>query len=333
MSKGFMIIDSSNWGFAAASKTQLSVGEQDTQAIYGFIRSLRAAMCMFPQLTPICVNDGRSWRYDFYPEYKASREKPAETKNEIEQLRVRNSYKSQKLLINKALELLGVRQMFALNLEADDLAAMLVKRWEGTENRILLMSGDKDWIQLVRPYVTWMDVINDRRVGSQTMAVKNKHTESIGLGYEDKAGDWISVKNGRQWLECKALMGDKSDEIGGVGGIGEKGGIWLLNKFGSVAEFLNQYTDGTIDAKNVPKKLRDFADFNEKQEIFRRNMILMDLNSEHIPKPRGMTLKTGKFDLAGFTDFCHEFEFQSLLTDIEGWTAPFNPESEERKAA
>ena len=336
MKKGIMIIDSSNWGFAASSKKQLTVGDQDTQGVYYFLNMLRSAVSMFPVLTPVMVNDGRSWRYDFYPDYKASRDKEAVTKNEIEQKRVRLSYRSQKPLINKACELLGVRQMFSLNLEADDLAAILVKRYEGTDKRILLMSGDKDWIQLVRPYVTWMDVINDRRVGSATLAVKNKHTESIGLGYDDKkTGEWISVKNGQQWLECKALMGDKSDEIGGVGGIGDVGGIALLHKFGSVGNFLNQYADGTIDAAKVPKKLRDFADFNEKQEIFRRNMILMDLISTSFPKARGLKVVAGNFDLEGFTDFCHEWSFQSFLTSIEDWTAPFAAQAhnKEKEAA
>lgn len=332
-----MIIDGSNWGFAASSTRVLKVGEQETQGVYGFIRSLRASIEAFSILTPIVVNDGVSWRHNAFPEYKANRGKAPETKAEIEQQRIRLSYRSQKPLINKALELLGVKHMVALNLEADDLAAILVRRYKGSDKRILLMSGDKDWIQLINPNVSWFDVINDRRVGAKTMGEKNKSTESIGLGYDDKkTGEWISVSNGRQWLECKALMGDKSDEIGGVGGIGEKGGIWLLNKYGSVGAFLSQYTDGTIDAKKVPKKLRDFADLGDKQVIFRRNMMLMDLNSPAIPKPEGLKISAGKFDLDGFAALCEELMFKSILTDVEKWAAPFAAlaaREEERKAA
>ena len=125
----------------------------------------------------------------------------------------------------------------------------------------------------------------------------------------------------RQWLEVKAIKGDISDEIGGVGGIGDKGAIELINTYGSVNTFNNSALEGTL--KDAPKKFRDFAEQTEKQDIFARNMNLMDLNSPNIPKPENLTITKGELNLAQFEKFCRALCFQSMLTDLKGWCEPF----------
>ena len=323
MTRGLMLIDGSNWGFAAASTKRLSVGDQDTNAVFGFIRRLRESMNTYPMLAPICLSDGISWRYDAFAEYKGSRGKEPVTKTEIEQARVRTSYKSQVKMINQALELLGIRRMFALNLEADDLAAILCRKYSATK-RIILMSGDKDWLQLVSPTVSWIDLINDRRIGIKTFGTKTLATEKVGLGFVRKdTEEWIGISRPDQWADVKALMGDTSDEIGGVGGIGEKGAIELVREHGSVAGFLMGVNDKSIDVDSLSKKLRDFAQSDDKQHIFRRNAMLMDLNSPAIPEPNGLKIVHKPFDEEGFHRFCSDWMFQSILTDFEGWCEPF----------
>jgi 5'-3' exonuclease len=326
VSDGYLLIDGSNVAHANAANKVLKVGDTETQAIYGFLKQLRPLICRYPTLAPIVLWDGRSWRYDVYPEYKDKRDKP-DAKKDYEQKAqaIRESCKKQIPQIKRGLELLGVRQMHAMNLEADDLAGILCKRWANNGKKVVLISGDKDWIQLVRPGVAWRDMIRE-----QIINFKNLSKE---LGYKkvlkkDEDGieiesEWIGVPSARAWLEVKAMMGDISDNLPGVGGIGEKGAIDLVNKFGSVTEFWNR---ANLENLKLPKKLKDFATDADKIANFQRNMWLMDLNHPQIPAPAGMTIKgDGKPKAEEFGAFCGEFMFQSILTDLETWLEPFTP--------
>lgn len=303
MKNGFIVIDGNNIAYAANATRKLHAGALETQGIYGFLRAVRAAIAAYPMLKPIVLWDGRSWRYEAFPGYKAKREKPPETKSKQLMADNRQSMKEQKPYIRRGLLSLGVTQMVALNLEADDLAGILVRRFQPQGKKILLLSGDKDWIQLVGPGVGWMDPINDIRIT----------TSSI----EEKLG----VKTARQWLDVKALMGDSSDEIPGVGGIGDKGAKELVTSFGSVASFLNQAMDGSLP--ELPKKFRDFAESPEKQEIFYRNLKLMDLSSPEIPAPLGLKVEKGELALDDFAGLCEELIFHSIVSNLNNWCEPF----------
>lgn len=303
MKTGYLVIDGNNIAFAANATRKLHAGEMETQGIYGFLRAIRAAVANYPMLKPIVLWDGHSWRYDAFPAYKAKREKTPETKSEQAMADNRASMREQKPFIRRGLQNLGIAQMVALNLEADDLAGLLVRRYQPQGKKVLLISGDKDWIQLIGPGVGWMDPINDVRITASKL--------------EEKLG----VKTPRQWLEVKALMGDSSDEIPGVGGIGEKGAKELVMIYGSVTSFLNQAMDGSLP--ELPKKFRDFAESTEKQEIFHRNMKLMDLASPDIPAPLGLKVDQGALNVDEFAGFCEELIFNSIISDLNNWCEPF----------
>lgn len=303
MKNGFIVIDGNNIAYAANATRKLHAGALETQGIYGFLRAIRAAIAAYPMLTPVVLWDGRSWRYDAFPAYKAKREKAPETKSEQMLADNRASMKEQKPYIRRGLLSLGVTQMVALNLEADDLAGLLVRRYQPQGRKVLLLSGDKDWIQLVGPGVGWMDPINDIRITASTIEAK------------------LGVKTARQWLDVKALMGDSSDEIPGVGGIGEKGAKELVTTYGSVTSFLNQAVDGSLP--ELPKKFRDFAESPEKQEIFHRNLKLMDLASPNIPAPLGLKVEKGALALDDFAGLCEELIFNSIISNLNTWCEPF----------
>lgn len=302
MAQGLLLVDTLNITHAANNNKPLSVGDQPTQAIFGFLRSLRLAAASFPQLKPVCLHDGRSWRYKAFDGYKASRSKPPTTANELRMSEMRDQVKLQLPFIRKALQFLGVTQINTLNLEADDLAALMVRRSAG-KGKIMLLSADKDWAQLIAPSVSWFDPIHDIRISHATM--------------EEKLG----VKSGRAWLEVKALMGDTSDDVPGVGGIGDKGAKELINVYGSVTEFLNRAALEP-DLK-LPKKFADLATSSEKQDIFMRNMVLMDLNHRAVPAPVDLRVDHGAYDESEFEAFCHGLMFKSILTDVSGWMEPF----------
>jgi 5'-3' exonuclease len=118
-------------------------------------------------------------------------------------------------------------------------------------------------------------------------------------------------------------MGDISDNISGVGGIGERGAIELVRKFGSVTNFLNRYIEGEFSDEKLPAKLKDFAESAEKQSLFRRNMDLMDLLSDKIPEPEGLKITKGELNQEEFLKLCDQFAFKKIRDNIDDWLAPF----------
>jgi 5'-3' exonuclease len=313
VSRGYLLIDGSNVAHASNNGTPLSIGDQPTQAIYNFLRTMRPMMSVYSMLTPVVLWDGSSWRYRAFPDYKASRNKPAVKPYEIKAKALREDLKKQLPFIREGLSLLGIRQLVALNYEADDLAGMLVKRYTGAGSRdakIIMISGDQDWIQLVRPRVAWRDPVHDKFVSHGNIMEKE------------------GVPSPRAHLEVKCLWGDKGDDIPGVGGIGKDGAIEFIAKYGSVAAFLNQCADKSIDIDKLPKKFRDLATSDEKQELYRRNMRLMDLTTKERPEPVNLKLTRGELDIPKFQAFCEQFLFNSMLSDINRWCEPFAPQEE-----
>ncbi len=305
MKHGYLLIDGNNIAYAANSTRKLLAGEQETQGVYGFLRAVRATISAYPMLTPIVMWDGRSWRYEAFSGYKSKRNKEPESKSELLMAENRASLTTQKPFIRRGLLSLGVAQMVALNLEADDLAGITVRRFQPKGKKILLISGDKDWIQLVGPGVGWMDPINDLRITVSSLKEK------------------LGVETPRQWLEVKALMGDTSDEIPGVGGIGEKGAKELITTYGSVTSFINQVSDGSIYTADLHKKFRDLAEDFDKQQIFHRNMKLMDLASPEIPAPLGLKVEKGGLNTDQFAGLCEELMFKSIMSNLNSWCEPF----------
>jgi 5'-3' exonuclease len=299
-----LLIDGNSVGFAAQNGGKLSSGGKDTQAIFHFLKSLRKAILEYPGYTPLVLWDGDSWRKKISTEYKSTREGVS---TEIDAMR--ESYKQQRPYIARALKFLGVPQMIASNLEADDLAALIVERNVKKSVNTILLSGDKDWLQLVQPGVMWVDPIRNRTC--------NHRTFKEVTGYATR----------QAFSESKCLMGDTSDHIKGVGGIGEKGAKQLLEKYGSVEKFLEvMLGEG---AKEVPKKWWDFAvNATGGHELFARNKILLDLtDTSHLPKPEKTVLTKGELDREAFASLCESLDFASILKVLDDWLTPFTGET------
>ena len=101
---------------------KLSAGEMETQGIFTFVKKLRWILLEHPFSRVIVLWDGRSWRRELYPEYKANREKTKKQEDD------RKAYYDQAQEMRTACRILGVRQLWAANLEADDLAYSLTKK-------------------------------------------------------------------------------------------------------------------------------------------------------------------------------------------------------------
>ncbi|NIH77466.1 5'-3' exonuclease [Ochrobactrum sp. P20RRXII] len=305
MSKRIMLIDGNNIGHQANNMPKLAVGNQETQAIYGYLKILRSLVQKFPNTSMVVLWDGIGWRKSIFNEYKENR-KRAETKNDLKIQERKRAYATQRPFIQQATKHLGITQMVATNMEADDLAAILTNRYKAQDTSILLVTGDQDWLQLVDRNVMWRDQINNQSVTPSN--------------FEEKTG----VKTVRQFVEKKALTGDTGDNVPPTGGIGEKYANEFFASYGSFREFAQMVTlEKSIDPASLPKRYRDLIDNEDKIFKFMRNLKLVDLNTSARPKPEGLLNIAAPISIEGFQAFCEEFLFNTILKDIHAWLAPF----------
>lgn len=325
------IIDGNSVGHAAHRATKLTAGGMQTQAVFGFLRTLRDMVTEHRSYTPIVLWDGKAqWRYDLHPLYKSNRE------SDPKKVEERKHYKIQRPFIERAVAALGVRQMSATYHEADDLAGYLVnKLCQNPENKIRLSTGDQDWLQLLRPNVIWEDHRNEAKV----ITLKNLM-------------DMTGYATPYAFLEGKCLQGDTSDVISGVGGIGEQGAPEFLAEFGSVREFwrrcdsgeyvptkkahlslwkgtspftkeewASQYAGDKTDKKAFKQHMDAWP--GQGRAIFARNFRLMQLLKVNQPNKEDVRVIPGKFDQDKFAEVCEELAFTSILRTIDIFTKPF----------
>ncbi|MGV1754788.1 5'-3' exonuclease H3TH domain-containing protein [Agrobacterium sp. CG674] len=314
MSKNYLLIDGNSLGHYYNNGAQLSIGGTHVQAIYGFLRGLRSEIALYQTYSPIVLWDGASWRKMMFPTYKEIRDRE-ETKAEIKLKAMKEGYKKQAPYIKKALRFLGIPQVSAMNMEADDLGAILTDRYSGQGGKIVLLTGDKDWLQLVGPNVSWKDPLNGRMVNATKM---NK--EGTKTMFEELTG----VDTVEKFVQVKALCGDAGDSVPGVGGIGQKGAVDFINEYGTFSNFLNEALLGTsIDVKKLPKKFRNLVEDEEKGITFKRNIELMDLRSPARPAPFNLVVDKGDPSYVKFHQFCEVLLFKSITQELADWLRVF----------
>lgn len=295
----YLLIDGNSIGYACQYGTKLSIGGQETQAVFGFVKVMRELRVQYPEHTPIVLWDGRAtWRYDIHPDYKSNRN------DDPKKVAIKASYESQVPFIRDAIEALGLRQMRVTTHEADDMAGYMVSElMRKPDTEIVLISGDGDWIQLVRPGVTWRDMRDDAKI---------VHMQNLF----EKTG----YKTPLAYLEGKCLTGDSSDVISGVGGIGEKGAPEFLAEFGSVRNFWKMCEAGTF----TPKKKAHLNLYQgEGRQLFGRNLKLMQLIKVPKPDPANVEVRKGQFNKERFQEICEELGFASILRQMDVFTRKF----------
>lgn len=332
--KHTLLIDVNAIGYAAQQATKLNSGGMETQAAFGVIKTARELRQLYPAFTPIVLWDGRAqWRYDLFPDYKSNRN------NSPEKIAMKASYATQKPFIEQLLRHLGVRQVTAFTHEADDLAGYFVRKLSADPmHRIGVITGDQDWLQFVRTNVFWRDLRDDRRF----VTARNFY-------------EYTGCKTPMEFLERKCLMGDTSDTITGVGGIGEKGAAEFIATFGGVREFWRQCTTGEFKPMTKAhhslwkgtsphdkeqwlalytgdpadkKALKAHMDAwpGQGRQLFKRNFQLMQLLKVDPPKKEDIKHDPGAFDKEAFAKTCEELAFMSILRNLDEFTNHFKPQ-------
>lgn len=277
--KTFFIIDGSSYiyrAFYAIRRLTNSRG-MATQAVYGFITMLQKVL---RERKPdyICVvfdAPGRNFRHEMSAEYKATRQATPE------ELIPQIPY------IKRAVQYFGVTQMELEGYEADDLIATLTHWASARGLEIVVVSGDKDLHQLIQdPVVRQWDPQNDRVFTEEAVMERYGITPA-------------------QMVDYLSLVGDTTDNIPGVKGIGAKTASQLLNKWGSVDEIYSHL--GEITPESLRQKLRageQSARLSRDLVSLRLDVLIQEELGEFAPAP---PMRQEVFNL------CEELEFKTIL--------------------
>ena len=253
---------------------------QPTNAVYGFITMLQKLLGTHqPEFVAAAFDlRGPTFRHELDSEYKANRQPMPDDLAE------------QVSLVHEACLALGVSVVTSQGFEADDVIGTLAKRAVTASLDVVVVTGDKDFFQLVDEHT---QVFNPKDTG--VFYDSSKVLEKFGV-------------HPNQVVDCLALMGDASDNVKGVPGIGEKGARALLSEFGSLDQLLEH-------ADKVQKKTYRTALTEHAQDAhLSRNLV--KINTE-VPLPEDpISYRYSGPDRARCFDLFSRLGFKSLLTDF-----------------
>lgn len=284
--KKLVLIDGNSIAYRAFFALPLLNNEKGvyTNAVYGFTTMLlKIIEEEKPTHMLVAFDAGKTtFRHKTYGEYKGGRQKtPPELSEQFP-------------LVRELLDAFGIARYEAENYEADDIIGTLAKEAAEKEWEVKVFSGDKDLLQLVSPRVT----VSLTKKGITTV---EQYDEAL---IDEKYG--ITPK---QIIDMKGLMGDSSDNIPGVPGIGEKTALKLLKEYGSVEQVLKSIDQ--ISGKKMKEKLEE----NQEQAIMSKELATIFLE---VPLEKSLDeLVFGEYDSKKVVSFLKELEFSSLISKFD----------------
>lgn len=281
----FVIIDGSSLVHRAFYALPLltTVSGQYTNAAYGFTTMLVKLLTdIKPDAVAVAFDKGRiTFRNHAYSEYKAHRKPtPAELSEQFP-------------LVKEILQAFHIRVLEEAGYEGDDIIGTLAVKAVQADCDVVIVTGDRDALQLIGPNTKVMLTkkgISDMEI-FDAEAFRNKYQI-----------------NSNQLIDLKGLMGDTSDNIPGVPGIGEKTATKLVAEFGSVENLLHNIDH--VSGKKLQENLRahqDMAVLSKKLATIACDMALE------------FTLVEFKYvpDSAALRELFKQFEFKSLLLRMD----------------
>ncbi|MDP6937828.1 MAG: DNA polymerase I [Planctomycetota bacterium] len=237
--------------FALARSGLTSMDGKPTGAAYGFTMTLRRILEQEkPDAIAVALDPkGPTFRHKQYAEYKATREKaPEEMVAQLDD--IRNIVRAH-----------GIPIFEVPGFEADDVIGTLTVQAEAAGYEVLLVTGDKDLMQLVGEHVRLYNIF--------------KRGEDLVMeGVEEVHAKFGTTPD--HVIDVLAIMGDASDNVPGVKGIGEKGAAKLIAQFGSVAGVLE-------NLEEVKGKAREYIERDREQLLMSLELVTIDTAMELDP--------------------------------------------------
>ena len=182
-----------------------------TNAVYGFLNIMfKILEEEKPEYLTVAFDvHAPTFRHEMYSEYKGTRKPMAEELRE------------QVPLMKEVLHAMGVRTIEQAGLEADDLLGTLSRRCEAKGMEVVILSGDRDLLQLATDHVE-IRIPKTKRTGTE---IEDYYAADVKERY---------LVTPQEFIDVKALMGDASDNIPGVPNIGEKTATRIIADYGSI---------------------------------------------------------------------------------------------------
>jgi DNA polymerase-1 len=270
--KKIYLVDVSSMFFRAfyAIRPLTSPAGVPVNAVYGFLSMITKLMKdERPEYMVFCYDrKDPSFRKELYEDYKANRsEMPDDLAQQIP-------------YIKKLADVLGIPSLEVPQYEADDLIGTVAKLACRQGLQAVIVSGDKDFAQLIEDRVILYDTMKDIRYDTA------KAQEKWGV-------------RPAQFIDYLAIVGDASDNVPGVKGIGEKGAVKLLEQFPSLEEIYANIDK--IESKSIRQKLLD-----SKEQAFLSQKLVTIVTE--VPVPSEMS----NYHLKPF----HKDELRALLQEL-----------------
>lgn len=254
-----------------------------TNAVYGFVNMLYKILDDYdPDYISVAFDrKAPTFRHLEYDDYKAGRK------------RMPDELAQQLPVLKEVLDAFRIHRMELDGFEADDLIGTLVKFCEGQGIDAIVVTGDKDALQLASQKTKIL--ITKKGISS----LEEYNADGVMEKYE------ITPK---QFIDLKGLMGDSSDNIPGVPGVGEKTAIKLIKEFGSVEELIRN--TGKISSAKLREKIEAYA----QQAVFSKRLatIMVDVPLEISLEE----LKREEPDRESLLALFKKLEFHSLMGKV-----------------
>jgi DNA polymerase-1 len=268
--------------FHALPPTLTAPGGELTNAVFGFTSMLLNVLReQQPDYIAVAFDVGRTFRDDLYAEYKGHRKRmPDELRSQVER-------------IKQVVQALNIPIFTADGYEADDVLATLARQAARQGVDSLIVTGDRDILQVVDDDIR---VLTSGRQFSDTIIYT---PETVNAKYGLRPD---------QLVDLKALIGDKSDNIPGVPGIGEKGATNLLQQFETLDNIYKHVSEVKPDRTRAAlQEGKDSAELSQKLgRIITDVPIQLDLPA----------CRTRDYDRAQVVDLFQELAFRSLLSRL-----------------
>src|ERR1700690_1066359 len=266
---------------SSSQRWQTSTGEP-TAGTYGFARELIRIMEQEkPEYLAVAFDVGKTFRDKIFPEYKGTREKmPDDLRPQIERIR-------------QLVDAFNIPRLEMEGYEADDVLGSVARLVAAQGLGVKIITGDRDLLQLVNQRTTVYLAGDDQNYITDEDVIRK-------LGVRPN-----------QVVDYKAMVGDKSDNIPGVAGVGEKTAVALLEKIGTldaiyknIDQVENRWKIKLEASKDTAYLSRDLAQIHTDLEV--------TLNLEDA--------KAHEFDSAKVEEFLKELEFRTLIKTLERLT-------------
>ena len=278
------LIDGSGYIFRAfyALPEMTSPSGLPVNAVYGFVTMFMRLLKNIPCDYCVVLLDAhrKNFRNDIYSEYKTNRADPPELL--IPQFE----------LIRQAIEVMGLPYIEQEGYEADDLIATYAKQALEKGHEAVIVSADKDLMQLIRSGITFYDAMKEKFFTNEDVK------EKFGV-YPDKV------------VDVQALAGDKIDNIPGVPGIGLKTAAELINEFGSL--------QGVFDNVESISKPRRKELLKEHENDAKISLKLVTLKDDVAVEKNIEEFKCHAPNVKELMSFSDTLGFRSIRPKLENW--------------